>query len=301
MVDVFRVAVSTLSGQAAEVELRSAATVGELRAAVWSAFGLDSGSSELRLALGDVVLAAGDAAPISEVGVVDGSRITAVLRARTRLMPVPPHFRVVLTSSRRRLGFNSFSSAFTECYHITVNAQASRISGVFVRKNDSDKIEIDGQLGKRSGTTGHWMTGDRVFESDVATFDLAPLLTEWADRIEEVPEDEPHVWVEPGLAEPPHWFAAVCGCTELRVDLLVPVLPRGDPIVLARLLVDAEGRPVRAALCDAGDRHDHEPRPEGVRRANPQDMARGGQASLEEFDVEFEELSEPQEPTAFVE
>merc|ERR1712025_435319 len=83
------------------------------------------------------------------------------------------------------------------------------------------------------------------------------------------------------------WFVAPSSdCFELYVNAPFPVsgLAERNPLHIARVLVDASGNPVRAAIYHEDGKQNVSPK-DHMQKADVHDIARGGNFLLEEFDV----------------
>merc|ERR1719235_1695275 len=120
------------------------------------------------------------------------------------------------------------------------------------------------------------------------------------DRAEVVFDSEKQLWTMPSkgaitkLTEDEEkqvgesgWFVAPSSdCFELYVNAPLPVsgLAERNPLHIARVLVDASGNPVRAAIYHEDCKQNASPK-DHVQKADVHDIAQGGNFLLEEFDV----------------
>jgi len=301
------ITVDTLSGHSVMVNLSSSATLNDL----WGAIGaqLDVPSKHLQLSLGESLLPADKSIMLEAAGIESDTRISAIVRQGPSLPVLPNAFEVNLSSSRMRLGAHRNSSAFTMIYNLKVDVCKNHVQASVVRKSDTDHFEFDGHKGCWKGSHGHWMAGTtQIEEQALPCFDLKDVLRDWMDRAEVVMDVEKQLWTMPlgDVAknegdlpdENPktlfplqvEWFVAPSSdCFELYVNAPFPVSgPRSSSLHIARILVDASGIPVRAALYhqDSNDRGTRKVVPsEHLEKADVQDMARAGNSLLEEYDV----------------
>lgn len=298
------VTVETLSGHSKIVDLSSSATLGDLRGAI--GVELDVPSKYLQLAVGAALLPHDGSLVLESVGVEDGTQVSAIVQQCPPLPALSSTFKVELKSSRMRLGFHRNSSQFTMVYELQVDVEKSLIWASVIRKDDTDHWEFDGKKGSWRGDRGHWMSGTtQIQEQPLPCFHLGDLLRDWMARAEAVFDSEKQLWTMPSqgaitkLTEDEDeqgeeeevgengWFVAPSSdCFELYVNAPFPVsgLAKHNPLHIARVLVDASGNPVRAAIYyDYGEQNvspkDH------VQKADVHDIARFGNFLLEEFDV----------------
>jgi len=220
---------------------------------------------------------------VGEAGLVDGSHVEVGVRSWTKPMQVPPRCCLTLEARKRYA-----SSAFTIRYVFAVDVANSEVGVQMWRKNDHDTYQFNTVLGTCKGRRQHWMCGDTPSERELGvSWPLADMLQDWllhampvfaeADRFWKLPaevevadpaEDKASItakrrgWERYNaeefesarpIASPnvPGWFVAPSNdCTELVVNTSLSV------IQLLRVLVDAQGRPVRAAVFTACPNHD---------------------------------------------
>lgn len=280
----------TASGDSSMIDLPRSATLGDLRQRITVA--LDIQTPFFQLAVGASLLPLDESMVLDVAGVEDGTHVAVILGQRPLLPVLSPLFTVRLESSRRRLGFQRFSSAFTILYKLHVDLEKSCIKISLVRKNDTDHVEIDGQTGSCKGESGHWMTGSKPFQDQAFDhFELADILHDWMDRSVVISDVDKQYWSMPSDVTSPSsegrdrsgWFVApTSDCFELDVTAAFPASGnKGSHLHIARILVDASGNPVRAALYHAVNCSpaDH------LEKADPHEMASEGLSCLEEFDV----------------
>jgi len=298
------VTVATLSGNSKIVDLSSSATLGDLRSAI--GVELDVPSKYLQLAVGAALLPHDGSMVLESAGVEDGTHVSAIVQPRPPLPALSSTFKVELTSSRMRLGFHRNTSKFTMVYELQVDVEKSLIWASVMRKDDTDHWEFDGKKGSWKGDRGFWMSGTtQIQEQPLPCFHIGDLLRDWMDRAEAVFDSEKQLWTMPSegaitkLTEDEEeigeekevgengWFVAPSSdCVELYVNAPFPVsaLNERNPLHIARVLVDASGNPVRAAIYHEDDKQNVSPK-DHVQKADVLDMARGGNFLLEEYDV----------------
>lgn len=212
------------------------------------------------------------ATTLGDTNICDGDRITVVHAGFEPLVPLPEFFKLSLTSVRERL-HRGYSSAFTIVYKIEANIPEGRMSIEPWRKNDHDKTVYDCKACIKKCMTSHWMSGQRTHDSKLDDDPLSSFVASWSAPCIRVKEASERFWRNTDALEThpnpefdddekqdypnhnavPGWFVALSeDCIELMVD--VPILGRNS---ICRLLIDAEGRPVRAALkgCKASSSH----------------------------------------------
>jgi hypothetical protein len=194
-------------------------------------------------------------------------------------------------------------------YELQVDVEKSLIGATMMGKSDSDHIQFYGKKGSWNSEHGHWMAGTtQIEEQPLPCFHLGDLLRDWMDRAEVVFDSEKQLWTMPSegattkLAEDGEkqgerkevggngWFVAPSSdCFELYVNAPFPVSGRTvrNRIRIARVLVDALGNPMRAAIYHEDDEQNHENvSPRGhVKKADVHYMAQPGNFLLEEYDV----------------
>lgn len=282
------VTVETLSGESKMVDLSSLTTLGDLRGAIGRE--LDVPAKHLQLAVGPLLLPHDESVMLEAAGVEDGARVSAIVRQCPPLPAIPSVFEVKLQSSRMRLGSNRNSSAFTMVYTIGLDVPKSHVQASVMRKNDTDHLEFDGQKGCWKGDRGHWMAGTTpIEEQPLACFHLGDVLRDWMDSAEVVFDSEKQLWSMPidGALKKGElgWFVAPSSdCFELYVNAPFPVRAPHDSLRIARVLVDASGNPVRAALYHENAKNNVPPK-DHLEKADVNDMSRDGNFLLEEFDV----------------
>jgi len=294
------VTVETLSGHSKIVDLSSSATLGDLRGAI--GVELDVPSKYLQLAVGAALLPHDGSLALESAGVEDGTQVSAIVQQCPPLPALSSTFKVELKSSRMRLGFHRNSSKFTMVYELQVDVEKSLIWASVIRKDDTDHWEFDGNKGSWKGDRGHWMGGTtQIQEQPLPCFHLGDLLHDWMDRAEVVFDSEKQLWTMPSedaitkLTEDEEgmqvgengWFVAPSSdCFELYVNAPFPVsaLAERNPLHIARVLVDASGNPVRAAIYHEDSERNVSPK-DHVQKADVHDVARPFNFLLEEFDV----------------
>merc|ERR1719469_1305217 len=197
---------------------------------------------------------------------------------------VPPVFDATL-EGRKRIS----SSAFIARYTLAVDAPSNTVEVEQWRKNDHDAFTVNTATGVVSGYKQHWMCGDRPFEHKLGfKKPLADLLEEWSAFMTHVPADAATLrfWALPGAAaakddpdresdeddagprrgskadltkfrprrhdgQPPGWFESPSDdCVELVVNADMTFM------TLLRVLLDADGTPIRAAVVMDCPNHD---------------------------------------------
>jgi hypothetical protein len=272
------------------VDLSSAATLGDLKGAI--EVQLDVPSKYLQLAVGESLLPSDRSMMLEAAGVEAGTRVSVIVRQHPPFPCLPDSFELKLNSSRMRLGYNRNSSAFTMIYTVNVDLPKSHVRTSLMRKNDTDFYEFDGQKGCWSGSHGHWMAGTtQIQEQAMPCFVVSDILRPWMDNVEVVLDKEKQLWTIPSedskKADKVGWFVAPSSeCFELYVNAPFKALPEShNELYVARVLIDASGFPVRAALYHKdGNSNSTEPK-EHLEKADVEDMARHGNYALEEYDV----------------
>merc|ERR1712194_769773 len=174
-------------------------------------------------------------------------------------------------------------------YTLAVDAPSNIVTVEKWRKNDHDAFTVNTATGVVQGYRQHWMGGDRPFEQKLG-FEkpLADLLEEWSDRVTPLPAetDALRFWAQPGAAmakddpdresdedddqpsrgskadltkfrprrhdrQPPGWFESPSDdCVELVINAAMTFM------TLLRVLLDADGNPIRAAVVMNCPNHD---------------------------------------------
>jgi hypothetical protein len=270
-----------LSGREVSVTLPSQSFVAQLRCAFADAFGLEQHGEGLRMIFGSRDLSEVEGQlTLEEAGLVHGSRLEVGLRSWVRPMEVPAKCRLTLQGRRR-----CRSSAFIIRYELTIDVPGNRIQAEKWRKHDHDYFDIDTFAGTTTGYRGHWMCGntdvrDKLSIHDVA---LADMLEQWIGQCKPVFSEADRFWKSSDSLDndthkgarqdksqhvlarvddcdifqnkpqghAPDWFAAPSPeCTELIVNAKLPFMD------LLRVLLDAKGRPIRAAVFAGCPNHD---------------------------------------------
>eukprot|EP00746_Dinoflagellata_sp_MGD_P002954 gnl/MRDRNA2_/MRDRNA2_105761_c0_seq1.p1 gnl/MRDRNA2_/MRDRNA2_105761_c0~~gnl/MRDRNA2_/MRDRNA2_105761_c0_seq1.p1 ORF type:complete len:326 (+),score=56.14 gnl/MRDRNA2_/MRDRNA2_105761_c0_seq1:108-980(+) len=285
------------------VDLSSSATLGDLRGAI--EVQLDVPSKYLQLAVGESLLPSDASMMLETAGIEADTRVSAIVRQHPLLPKLPNVFELKLNSSRMRLGMHRNSSAFTMIYTLKVDIPKSHVCSSLMRKNDTDHFEFDGQKGCSKGSHGHWMAGTtELQEHSIPCFELKEVLCGWMDRMEVIFDKEKQLWAMPSegrnkaeretqtlttkVADKDGWFVAPTpDCFELYVNAPFPVSGKCSSLYVSRILIDASGFPIRAALYHLDEVRNigpKEPR-EHIEKADVDDMARHGNTALEEYDV----------------
>lgn len=271
-----------LSGRQATVALPSQSSVTQLRRAFADAFALEAPGAGLHVIFGSLDLSEveTDALTLEEVGLANGSRLEVGLRSWVRPMAPPSKFHLGLKGRSR-----CRSSAFTCRYDLTVDVPGNSAAVETWRKNDHDKFNINTIAGTVTGYRGHWMCGNSEFHKELSFRDasLADVLKQWMDQCKPVFSETDRFWKSPesltpnekiesrpwpALDCPLHsedddlskhrpryhasdWFTAPSAdCTELIVNARLPFM------TLLRVLLNTEGRPIRAAVLVLCPNHD---------------------------------------------
>jgi len=279
---------SMLSGRSFSFTVFDHDSMLQLRHGISAALGLEHRSTHLFHDGHD--LSESDALTVGAAGLVDGSHLEVGVRSWTKPMQVPPHCCLTLEARKRYA-----SSAFIVRYVIRVDVPNSEVRMEMWRKNDHDTYTFNTALGTCKGRRQHWMCGDTPSESQLGVSRLlADLMQDWllqampvfaeADRFWKLPaevEEADSTEVQGSARSPdltqrrsarriprqqskdfesarpnaspivPGWFVAPSsGCTELVVNTSLSV------ITLLRVLVDAQGLPVRAAVFTECPNHD---------------------------------------------
>eukprot|EP00747_Dinoflagellata_sp_TGD_P169648 gnl/TRDRNA2_/TRDRNA2_199156_c0_seq1.p1 gnl/TRDRNA2_/TRDRNA2_199156_c0~~gnl/TRDRNA2_/TRDRNA2_199156_c0_seq1.p1 ORF type:complete len:354 (-),score=32.89 gnl/TRDRNA2_/TRDRNA2_199156_c0_seq1:193-1254(-) len=279
---------SLLSGRSASVFARGSDTVSNLCDAVEVALGVPV-HRQLLLLGGELLGQVGGKhkrSTLEEVGLYDGARLDVVCVAGTLPLPLPSHFRAVLTPSRGTPCRCSSGSIYE--YSVLVDLPCSRLAVDVVGKYDRDVIEIDTSAGLLRGKRSHWYCGSNRFETKcLVRGKLGELLERWLERSIPALDRSDKLWQWPppkrmagsaGTVPPtpqgvrstfPHldedgnaahggqssrsptlgaFVAPSADCTELIVNVPLPGRYGLAECSLARVLLDADGRPVRAGL-----------------------------------------------------
>jgi len=287
-----RLTVSMFSGRTASLTVPSSSTLLQLQEAVEAALQIQG---RMQLLLGGRQLLPGGggngaegAATLAEAGLTDGARLEVALSSSIRPMDVPDVCHLRLQSRKK-----CHSSAFTIRYDLRLDVPNSKVHVELWRRNDHDTLDFDTAKGVLEGVDQHWMCGNTPYTKALGFQEpLADLLRRQIEASEPVTDEAERFWREPkpeeeeGAAGPEalaeaersryqsyvsrddeHWTAMkppkhgapeVQGsfvapsrdCTELRVNVSMPFMK------LARVLIDAEGLPVRVAVYTRAPNHD---------------------------------------------
>merc|ERR1711884_73853 len=97
-----------------------------------------------------------DGATLQRLGLSDGSTVEVAVRS---CLQVPPAFSATLNSRKRIM-----SSAFIARYELKVRVPQNTVQMKLWRKNDHDSFTMDTAAGTISGSTQHWMCGNKPLE-----------------------------------------------------------------------------------------------------------------------------------------
>merc|ERR1712136_435573 len=143
-------------------------------------------------------------------------------------------------------------------YVIEANLAAGVTTVELWRKNDHDTLTFDTSAGTWAGSRQHWMTGECPFARELGFHEpLHEMLPRWLQSATPVLADSERLWRVPGTCSgqqdgsedvPPrtnllYFLAPSADCTELLVNATIPFVTH-----LERVLIDSEGRPIRAAM-----------------------------------------------------
>jgi hypothetical protein len=270
---MWNIHVATVGGRSAELAMAPSATIVELRGLVEGALGLPAWQQQLFLDSGEIGIAGGVAeemATLEDLGVRDESAVNVIARGPIPLPSSP--FSLTLTNftyrnSKRHLSFPPF---FTIRFVINVYPAEDEIVIEVWRKDDHDQFTINTIDGTMRGVRGHLHAGDLHVSSSVDfKGGLPDLMHSWTDKLVPVLESDERIWSVPQmLRDRPEsvqpFVAPSADCREFIVSdkKLIATLAGVE-----RVLLNAEGRPVRAALRIGRAAHEGGP--------------------IEEYDVEF--------------
>jgi len=270
---------SILSGQQAAVALNSRSLVLQLQSDIAKAFALEPGYFQIFSQDKDLSHESYAGLTLKMAELINGSHVDIVIRSCARPMKVPSSFHLCIKGRRP---FRS--SAFTIRYNVEVNVPENHVDVQLWRKSDHDSFHVDTQAGVVKGSTQHWMCGDSPVES---TLDFKMPLSQLiegllgrckpvfdkADRFWKSEEDISDAMQQPSQQhrrknlrgdldiakcrpeyrsdQPPEWFTAPSAdCTELVVNARLRFM------TLFRVLLDMDGRPIRAAILVDCPNHD---------------------------------------------
>jgi len=288
-----------LAGPLGKLKMSTASTVTELQAAIEVV--TEVPACKQKLLLGNLELDLTTNVRLSELQLKTGDCITAVAM-RQMLAPLASDFYLQFYSSRDRLGLKRYSSAFSIVYKFYGNLPEKSLKFEVWRKNDHDKICLDGKAMVITMQDSHWMSGTREWTRAISGPEpSASFVAAWTSVAESAPLAEPsdRFWLEAAEAdrrsqmdkekqakrsyrepdyEPerpryglmPGWFTLPeeHDLIELVVDFPLPEPHTNTRIV--RMLVDSRGTLHRVAITSAN-------------MTNPM------QSKIEEYDVSSED------------
>jgi len=276
---MIKITAAMMSGHSVSTSLPSQSSIAQLQQALVETFGLDVRGGDMHIIFGGCDLAEGNSEvmTLEQAGLMDGAHVDVGIKSWTRPMQIPPCLELELYGMRA-----AKSSAFTIRYNLHFNLPENEFRAEFWRKNDHDKVKINTLAGTLQGTRQHWMAGDAPHESKLdINMPLATLLADWtakcqpvfdqADRFWKTPEEIANARSTPKptpharrrrsgfditeckpLYGSPDWFALPStDCTELIVN----ATPMCN-MTIFRVLLDADGCPIRAALLADCPNHD---------------------------------------------
>jgi hypothetical protein len=274
--DILEVVFTTISGKSETLCTRSSTSPQDLCADIATVFGIPACSQQWLL--GDTEVPFRSAPTMADTRLASGSVITVVHDGFAPLLPLPDIFELNLTSVRQRL-HSRCSSAFTILYQIQAKLADNWLYFEPWRKNDHDKLLFDIESGTCSTIRSHWMSGSSSSQHSLGSHNpLQDLVTGWNSPPERVMQDADRFWLVNGgvldrgehhvrdavhrqveqldggedQARPNYgallgWFVAPSEHTyEVNVHVPLPTTSKKNAIV--RLLIDQEGRPIRAAV-----------------------------------------------------
>lgn len=278
---------SMLSGCSKSVTLPSQSSLADLQRAVVDAFPLGVHPRGVRIIFGesDLLEKANEGKTLEEMGFTDGSRVQIGVSCVT-FMELPSRFTVELNAKKR-----ARSSAFISLYNVRADIPANEVSVELWRKSDHDTFTFDTLAGICKGYTQHWMCGNTPFENQLdCNRPLAEILKSQLANAEPVFDKESRFWKsQDELADEdtvgncdtlhehkrrmerqerldksgdfsgfrpkydssvPGWFIAPADCTEVIINADMSFMK------LFRVLLDEDGRPIRAAIYISNPNHD---------------------------------------------
>mmetsp|Transcript_53237 Transcript_53237/g.105795 ORF Transcript_53237/g.105795 Transcript_53237/m.105795 type:complete len:329 (-) Transcript_53237:271-1257(-) len=265
----------TCSGHSGTLSVEHDLMAGEVKARVEGLLGIPAGSQRWLVELEELKVA--DGASVASLNLKSGARVTVIHSGFVPLQPLPNAFSLELKSVRFQL-HSRYSSGFTSIYKICGHFAERWMSFEPWRKNDHDRYLYDLTADTVEVTQSHWMAGtNRHLETLKGENPLSALSRAWASDHRRIAHNEMRFWrhpdaegsgdesAAPGRSDDDQqefpdygavqgWFTVPTeNCEE--IELRVP-LPDSREIV--RLLLDDEGRPLRAALkgCKMGALHE---------------------------------------------
>jgi len=267
---------ATVSGKSAALSTCSSASIEEVCAAIDELIGVPTDCQQWVVDGEEISLH--ECRVLADTQICHGDVITVAHSGFVPLGRLPETFRLDLTSARERFS-SRYSSAFTIIYKVYANVPEGRMSLEPWRKNDHDRCVYDTKAGTVTSMQGHWMAGSSESTTPLSGNDpLGALAGAWhgpAKRIQKESElfwrgasgsdkkekEEHEEWrgrddeeeqTSPNYSAVPGWFTLPSeDCAEIEVNL--PFAGKR----ISRLLIDGEGRPVRAAMhgCKLGMLH----------------------------------------------
>jgi len=222
---------------------------------------------------------------LKDVGLRTGTHVEVM--CSPQFCPLlPPRFRILLHPVPGEVVARGSSDVFS--YSMKVDMNGNTVTVEIVGNYQTDVGNIDTLAGTMDITRGHWYIGPTYESRDLGTEERLPKVFErWCSRLVVVTDDSACLWRRPsrfyrcrssgiagivpatprgprpvlpcldseGSVQEDRYLrgrfrAPDAGCTEFLADVSLP--GRGFGLgehVLARVLVNADGLPVRAAIC----------------------------------------------------
>jgi len=269
-------------------EFSVVATVEVVLAEVEAALGIPAQSQ--RWVLKDEIVPLSNGSILAETTTLRSGDDVTVVGFVAPLKPLPATFQLELESVRFNLLRTRCSSAFTLLWKMMGSRPDGTLEVQPWRKNDHDKLLFDCKSDTLTVEDMHWMCGTSKNEISLNGRDpLDEVFTAWHPDAATVVQDSDRFWrseagespdeaeteedrdsdndspeqSRPRYSSVPGWFTSpLPDLVELKVQVPLPLGRRGHPDnplpMIIRLLVDAEGLPLRAAVsgCRIGGCHD---------------------------------------------
>lgn len=274
-----RLTFCTCSGRSGTLCLQHHLAAGEAKARVEGLLGIPAAFQQWLVACEELKVA--DGSLVASLDLKSGDCITVIHSGFVPLQPLPSAFCLELNSVRYQLQ-KRYSSQFVAIYKICVHFGERWMSFEPWRKNDHDRFLYDLVTDTVEIAESHWMAGtSRHLESLKGADPLSALSDAWESGHRRMAHSKERFWRPPpansggdesvapgGPGQPsdeeeqdfpehgavPGWFTMPAGDCE-EIELRAP-LPDGRAII--RLLLDRDGRPLRAALkgCKMSSMHE---------------------------------------------
>eukprot|EP00933_Yihiella_yeosuensis_P027406 TRINITY_DN21309_c0_g1_i1.p1 TRINITY_DN21309_c0_g1~~TRINITY_DN21309_c0_g1_i1.p1 ORF type:complete len:316 (+),score=60.02 TRINITY_DN21309_c0_g1_i1:144-1091(+) len=263
--NVMEMEVHTMAGESKVLKISASTPLQNALAAVEKLLGIPANTQRWLAGTEEVKIR--QASVLADTTLCDGDSIT-VVSGFTPLQPLPTCFVLEFRTVRER----GCSSAFIMWHLLRGDISNRKLRIEPWRKNDHDTFDYDFKADKVQASTCHWMGGTKTSEGNLGGKDFLDAVVKGWDATFALPVDESERWWLPGGVEPTHtpskasgeypkydavpgWFIEPEeGCVELKVD--IPLPPREHKVV--RILINADGKPLRAALCGCKVNHLHQ-------------------------------------------